>query len=185
MSLDPLGDLGKVLILLSDVVFLRQVDQVYYRLGCEQEKRVDDLNLILELAEPQKYISHILQQGSLSDRTSSQHGLCRKFEVASTSWDYRAESSCSSNKIVLDGELLTSFGVQSPFRTSLPSFKNCNILSTSASSSFSFFISRLWPPLLVCFERFSRAFSTNSMSLTLSSSLMMSRSRVGLTSPST
>lgn len=43
--LDPLGDLGEVLVLLSDVVLLRQVDKIHDGLGRQQEERVDDLNL--------------------------------------------------------------------------------------------------------------------------------------------
>jgi len=79
----------------------------------------------------------------------------------------------------------TSLGVQVSFLTSFPSFNHARIFSTVASSSFSFFISRLCPPLLVCFFRFSSAFSTNSTSFIRSSSLIMSRSRTGSTSPST
>lgn len=79
----------------------------------------------------------------------------------------------------------TSLEVQFSFLTSFPSLSHARTFSTVASSSFSFFISRLCPPLLVCFFKFSRAFSTNSISLIRSSSLIMSRSRTGLTSPST
>lgn len=43
--LDPLGDLGKVLVLLPDVVTLAQVDEVDDGLGCEEEERVDGLDL--------------------------------------------------------------------------------------------------------------------------------------------
>ena len=86
---------------------------------------------------------------------------------------------------VRDTSLHTSLGVQLSFRTSLPSFSHARIFSTVASSSLSFFISKLCPPLRVCFFRFSSAFSTNSISLIRSSSLMMSRSRIGSTSPST
>ena len=110
----------------------------------------------------------------------------------STSWDYiELHSSCSSyerrigktvgNQIELEH---TSLGPQCSFRTSFPLCSHARIRSTVASSSFSFFISKLWPPLLVCFFRFSSAFSTNSMSLMRSSSLMMSRSLIGSTSPS-
>lgn len=42
---DPLGNFGKVLVLLADVVFLAEVDEVDHRLGGQQEKRVDDLDL--------------------------------------------------------------------------------------------------------------------------------------------
>lgn len=45
MLLDPLGNLGKVLVLLANVVLLAQVDEVYYRLCGQEEKRVDNLNL--------------------------------------------------------------------------------------------------------------------------------------------
>lgn len=43
--LAPLGDLGKVLVLLPDVILLRKIDQVDHGLGAEQEERVDDLDL--------------------------------------------------------------------------------------------------------------------------------------------
>lgn len=45
MLLDPLNDLGKMLVLLPDVVPLGKVDQEDNRLGGQEEKRVDDLNL--------------------------------------------------------------------------------------------------------------------------------------------
>lgn len=45
MLLDPLGDLGEVLVLLTDVVPLAQVDQIDTRFGGEKEKRVDDFDL--------------------------------------------------------------------------------------------------------------------------------------------
>lgn len=34
-----------MLVLLSDVVFFAEVDEVNNRLGCQEEERVDDLNL--------------------------------------------------------------------------------------------------------------------------------------------
>lgn len=43
--LDPFGDLGKVLVLLSDVVALTQVDEVDDGLGGEEEEGVDGLDL--------------------------------------------------------------------------------------------------------------------------------------------
>lgn len=45
VGLDPLKDLGQVLVLLADVIPLTQVDQVHDRLGGEQQKGVDDLDL--------------------------------------------------------------------------------------------------------------------------------------------
>lgn len=42
---DPLDNLGKMLVLLSDKVLLRQVDEVDNGLGRQEEKRVDDLDL--------------------------------------------------------------------------------------------------------------------------------------------
>jgi hypothetical protein len=46
--LDPLGNLGKVLVLLANVVPLRQVDEVDDGLRRQEEKRVDDLDLWLD-----------------------------------------------------------------------------------------------------------------------------------------
>ncbi len=43
--LQPLGDLGKVLVLLADVVLLREIDQVDDGLRSQEEERVDDLDL--------------------------------------------------------------------------------------------------------------------------------------------
>ena len=43
--LDPFGNLGEVLVLLPDVVALAQVDEVDNGLGCEEEERVDGLDL--------------------------------------------------------------------------------------------------------------------------------------------
>ena len=45
MLLDPCGDLGKVLVLLSDVVALAEVDEVDDGLGGEEEHGVDGLDL--------------------------------------------------------------------------------------------------------------------------------------------
>lgn len=42
---DPFGDLGEVLVLLADVVFLAEVDEVDHWLGGEEEERIDDLDL--------------------------------------------------------------------------------------------------------------------------------------------
>jgi hypothetical protein len=42
---DPLDNLGKMLVLLADEVLFRQVDEVYNGLGSQKEERVDDLNL--------------------------------------------------------------------------------------------------------------------------------------------
>ena len=42
---DPLDNLGKMLVLLADEVLLRQVDEVDNGLGSQEEERVDDLNL--------------------------------------------------------------------------------------------------------------------------------------------
>ena len=47
VGLDPLDNLGEVLVLLADVVPLAQVDQVHNGLGCEEEERVNDLNLLI------------------------------------------------------------------------------------------------------------------------------------------
>jgi hypothetical protein len=46
--LDPLKDLGQVLVLLTDVVLLTEVDKIDNRLGREQEERVDNLNLLID-----------------------------------------------------------------------------------------------------------------------------------------
>jgi hypothetical protein len=43
--LDPFHDLGQMLVLLSDVILLTQVNEVDDRLGSQEEKRVDDLDL--------------------------------------------------------------------------------------------------------------------------------------------
>lgn len=45
VGLDPLKDLGEVLVLLADVISLAQVDQVHNGLGSEKEQRVDDFDL--------------------------------------------------------------------------------------------------------------------------------------------
>lgn len=46
VGLDPFENLGKVLVLLTDVVLLAQVDQVDHRLSSKKEERVDDLDLL-------------------------------------------------------------------------------------------------------------------------------------------
>lgn len=56
MFLDPGGDTGKVLVLLSDVILLAQVDEVDYWLCGEKEERVDELDLIMELVSSNKTI---------------------------------------------------------------------------------------------------------------------------------
>jgi hypothetical protein len=45
VGLDPLSNLGKMLVLLANVVLLAQVDEGYDWLGREEEERVDGLNL--------------------------------------------------------------------------------------------------------------------------------------------
>lgn len=45
VRLDPLGNLGEVLVLLTDVVPLAQVDHVHDWLGREKEERIDNLDL--------------------------------------------------------------------------------------------------------------------------------------------
>lgn len=45
VSLDPLNNLGQVLVLLTEVVSLAKVGQVDNRLGGKKEERVDDLDL--------------------------------------------------------------------------------------------------------------------------------------------
>ena len=47
MFLDPFGDFGKMLVLLPNVVFLAEVDQIDDRLGGEEEERVDDFDLVI------------------------------------------------------------------------------------------------------------------------------------------
>lgn len=46
MLLDPFGNLGQVLVLLAEVVFLTEIDQVDDGLGRQKEERVNYLNLI-------------------------------------------------------------------------------------------------------------------------------------------
>ncbi len=48
--LDPFGDFGKMLVLLADVVLLAKVDEVDNRLGGQQKKRIDDLDLKLDVS---------------------------------------------------------------------------------------------------------------------------------------
>jgi hypothetical protein len=43
--LDPFHDLGRMLVLFADVIFLAQVDEINDWLGCEEEKWVDDFDL--------------------------------------------------------------------------------------------------------------------------------------------
>ena len=43
--LDPFHDFAEMLVLLSDVVLLAQVDQVDNRFGGQEEKRVNEFNL--------------------------------------------------------------------------------------------------------------------------------------------
>ena len=45
MFLDPFSNLGQVLVLLSDIVLLAQVDKVYDWFRGEEEERVDDFDL--------------------------------------------------------------------------------------------------------------------------------------------
>lgn len=45
--LDPFEHLGKVLVLLAEVVLLAQVDQVDHRLSCKQEEGVDNFHLMI------------------------------------------------------------------------------------------------------------------------------------------
>ena len=45
MFLDPLSDLGKVLVLLADVVLFTEIDEIDNRLCGEEEERVDNFDL--------------------------------------------------------------------------------------------------------------------------------------------
>ena len=45
MLLNPLGNLGQMLVLLPDIVLLAEIDEVDDRLGCKKKQRVDDFNL--------------------------------------------------------------------------------------------------------------------------------------------
>ena len=45
MFLDPLGDLWKMLVLLSNVVFLAKIDEVDNGLSAEEEERIYDFDL--------------------------------------------------------------------------------------------------------------------------------------------
>lgn len=45
VGLDPFEDLGEVLVLLTNVISLTQVNQVHHRLGSEEKQRVDDFDL--------------------------------------------------------------------------------------------------------------------------------------------
>ena len=49
MFLNPLGDLWKMLILLSDIVFLTKIDEVDNRLSSEEEQRIYDFDLAANL----------------------------------------------------------------------------------------------------------------------------------------
>lgn len=44
--LDPFGDLRKMLVLLSDVVFFAEVDEVDNRFSAEEEERIYDFDLV-------------------------------------------------------------------------------------------------------------------------------------------
>lgn len=59
--LDPLGNTGKILVLLADVVLLGKVDKVHDRLGRQEEQRIDDLDLLTLLAStsPKKIMCQV------------------------------------------------------------------------------------------------------------------------------
>ena len=46
MLFDPFGNLRKVLVLLSDVIFFAKVDEVDDRLGAEEEERIYGFDLV-------------------------------------------------------------------------------------------------------------------------------------------
>ena len=50
MLLDPLGDLGQMLVLLPDVVAFGQVDEEDDGLGGQEEEGVDDFDLVRGLS---------------------------------------------------------------------------------------------------------------------------------------
>ena len=45
MFFDPFGNLGKMLVLLSDIVFLAEIDEVDNWFRGKEEERIDDLDL--------------------------------------------------------------------------------------------------------------------------------------------
>lgn len=94
MLLDPLRNLGEMLILLADIVLFREIDQIYNRFGGEEEKWVDDLDLYtvsFEVSTP-RLRSRIMNGSGNQSRTSLQvyPALLRLSE----SWDYRAIALC-------------------------------------------------------------------------------------------
>lgn len=46
MFFDPFGNLRKMLVLLSDVIFLAEVDEVDNGFGAEEEERIYDFDLV-------------------------------------------------------------------------------------------------------------------------------------------
>lgn len=46
VCLDPLGNLGKMLVFLANVISFAQVDKVNDRLRCKKEKRIDNFDLV-------------------------------------------------------------------------------------------------------------------------------------------
>jgi len=45
---DPFGNLGEILVLLANVVFFAEVDQIDYWLGSEEEERVNYFDLAFD-----------------------------------------------------------------------------------------------------------------------------------------
>ncbi|CRK18840.1 hypothetical protein BN1708_003185 [Verticillium longisporum] len=73
--LDPLGDLGEMLVLLADVVTLGEVNEVDDRLGRQEEERVDDLDLrellpVDDLLDGVLLGNHLLHLETLAARAS-------------------------------------------------------------------------------------------------------------------
>lgn len=76
VGLNPFENFGKVLVLLTDVVLLTQVDQVNHRLGSKKEERVDNLDLLtISMLSQQNMMKVNCIKVTQSGGTSSQYGL--------------------------------------------------------------------------------------------------------------
>jgi hypothetical protein len=92
--LDPRGNLGEMLVLLTDIVLLAEIDEVDNGLGSEEEKRVDDLDLgNSQYVLPNELYSRDNVLGMDIRHRTAFHGTSALKEV-SKSWDYRAIALC-------------------------------------------------------------------------------------------
>lgn len=136
MLLDPLSNLGKMLVSTSEVVFLAQIDEVDHGLSGQQEQGIDDLDLKKALAGCPNRTYDIVKSDVLYQSWTSFQVALRELCGPSKSWDYRAIALVHPFKCGGGDERFTAYLFRAPVALSdifailepLKNFLNCGLL---------------------------------------------------------